>query len=164
MDLHRGLLLDRDDTIMADVGPCFDPNRVQVLPGIASLIALASANEVVVAVVTNQPWVARGMVTLADVDRVHAYIRSRFPAICAFYVCPHDRGDKCLCRKPMPGLVTRALSELRLDPRRTVMIGDKLTDVEAAHRAGIRGLMCNAGISESLIRQSFRVWMGGRPQ
>jgi D-glycero-D-manno-heptose 1,7-bisphosphate phosphatase len=87
-------------------------------------------------VVTNQPDIARGTQTRAEVDRMHAFLRQRLP-LDEIVVCPHDDVDGCECRKPKPGMILDAANRLNLDLRLSFGVGDRWRDVEAAQRAGV---------------------------
>ena len=93
----------------------------------------------VLVVVTNQPDVARGTLSAAEVDRIHERLRSQVPLdeIC---VCLHDDSDVCTCRKPRPGMLLDAAERLNLDLARSACVGDRWRDVEAARRAGVKAV------------------------
>lgn len=108
----------------------------RLLPGVAQACADLKRAGFALVVVTNQPDIARGTQTRAEVDRMHERLRSRLPVdeIC---VCPHDDADACTCRKPQPGMLLAAAQRLGLDLTRSASVGDRWRDVEAARRAGI---------------------------
>lgn len=93
-------------------------------------------------VVTNQRGIARGLYTERDLQGIHrqmlAEAKAAGGAIDAVYHCPHDRDAGCDCRKPRPGMILRAASELKgIDLRRSLLVGDSLSDMEAAQAAGM---------------------------
>jgi D-glycero-D-manno-heptose 1,7-bisphosphate phosphatase len=150
------LFLDRDGTIIEEVNYLKDPDQVRLLPGVARAIHRINQLCIPVIVVTNQAGVARGLFSLEDVDRVHAHLaaqlRSENAVIEAFYVCPHHPSagigpwrTQCDCRKPRPGLLLRAASERNLDLCRSVMVGDKLLDLQAGAAAGCDTLLVRTG-------------------
>jgi D-glycero-D-manno-heptose 1,7-bisphosphate phosphatase len=108
----------------------------RVLPGAAEACADLRRVGFVLIVVTNQPDIARGIQTRAEVDRMHERLRSLVPLdeIC---VCPHDDPDACPCRKPQPGMIVDAAERLGLDLARCASVGDRWRDIEAARRAGV---------------------------
>jgi heptosyltransferase-2 len=149
--------LDRDGTIIEDLGYLGDPGRIQFIPGaIEALQALRRAGFRLV-VITNQAGVARGLITEADVQRVNERLRSLLAAggvrLDAVYYCPHhvEHGPPeyrldCGCRKPKPGMVERAVRELGLDPARSVVIGDHGSDTALARSfPGMRGVLLRTG-------------------
>jgi D-glycero-D-manno-heptose 1,7-bisphosphate phosphatase len=111
----------------------------RVLPGVAAACADLRRDGFVLVVVTNQPDIARGTQTRAEVDRMHQRLRSLVPLdeVC---VCPHDDCDACTCRKPRPGMLLGAAERLDLDLARSVSVGDRWRDVEAARRAGVKAI------------------------
>src|SRR5580704_2916133 len=122
---RRAAFLDRDGTLMEDSGFIGDPKRVRVLNGVVeALRRLAEAGYERV-VVTNQSGVARGFFGDADVERVNAELARQLErdgaSIDAFYFCSHLEG--CDCRKPLPGLIRRAVAERGIDLRQSVVFG-----------------------------------------
>jgi D-glycero-D-manno-heptose 1,7-bisphosphate phosphatase len=110
-----------------------------VLPGVARACADLRQAGFVLVVVTNQPDIARGRQTRAEVDRIHERLRRLVPLdeIC---VCPHDDIDACTCRKPQPGMLLEAADRLDLDLARSASVGDRWRDIEAARRAGVKAI------------------------
>jgi D-glycero-D-manno-heptose 1,7-bisphosphate phosphatase len=111
----------------------------RILPGVANACSELRRAGFVLVVVTNQPDVARGTQTRAEVDRMHERLRRLVPLdeVC---VCPHDDRDACACRKPRPGLLLDAAARLNLDLARSASVGDRWRDVEAARRAGVTAI------------------------
>jgi heptosyltransferase-2 len=131
--------LDRDGTIIEDLGYLGDPDGIRFIPGaIEALRALQRAGYRLI-LVTNQAGVARGLITEADVGRVNARLAARLAEagvpLHGIYYCPHHpehgppeyRRD-CECRKPKAGMIHQAVRDLDLDPTRSVVIGDHVTD------------------------------------
>lgn len=150
------LFLDRDGTMIEEVNYLKSPNQVRIFPGVGQAIHQINRLGVPVIVVTNQAGVARGLFTLEDVDRVHAHLaaelRSENAVIDAFYICPHHPSagigewrTQCECRKPRPGMLLRAAAERNLDLRNSVMIGDKLIDLQAGADAGCDTMLVRTG-------------------
>jgi histidinol-phosphate phosphatase family protein len=135
------LLLDRDGTIVHDVPYNGDPAQVRLVPDAKAALDYARAAGLRVAVVTNQSGVARGWITLGAVDAVNARIEAAAGPFAAWLVCPHGAADGCACRKPAPGLLLEAAARLGTVPERCVMIGDTGADMDAARRAGARGIL-----------------------
>ena len=145
MALKPAAFLDRDGTLMVDSGFIGDPKRIEILPGVAeALVALAEAGYERI-VVTNQSGVARGMFGENDVDRVHQVLAElladRGATLDAFYYCTHLLG--CDCRKPEIGLVRRAVAERGIDLARSVVFGDRASDIALAQNADIPGILVN---------------------
>lgn len=97
-----------------------------------------------VAIVTNQRGVARGIMSLAALERIHANLTAQLEdqgiSLLGIYCCTHER-DTCDCRKPQPGLLLQAAREHGLDLNSSWMIGDRETDIEAGRRAGCHTLL-----------------------
>jgi histidinol-phosphate phosphatase family protein len=145
---HRGaVFLDRDDTIIRDVHYVNDPARVELLPGVADAIRRLNQAGVPVVVITNQSGIARGLITPAQYDAVHARMLELLSAagarVDATYVCPHhpDFTGPCDCRKPGTLLFRRAAADLSLDLGMSWYIGDKLRDVSPAESLGGTGIL-----------------------
>jgi D-glycero-D-manno-heptose 1,7-bisphosphate phosphatase len=105
-----------------------------------------------VLVVTNQPDVARGAQTRSEVEAMHERLREEL-GIADFRVCWHDDADECDCRKPKPGLLTRAASEFGISLGDSYMIGDRWRDVDCGHAAGCRTIFIDRGYSERLRQE-----------
>ncbi len=130
---------------MEDSGFIGDPKRVRILPGVAeALVELAQAGYERI-VVTNQSGVARGLFGEPDVELVHRALTGeltvRGATIDAYYFCAHLTG--CDCRKPAPGMVSRAVAERGIDLSSSVMFGDRASDIALAQNVGIPGILVN---------------------
>ena len=147
------VLLDRDGVIIHDrPGYVRSVADVEMLPGAAPAIARLTLAGHRVIVVTNQSAVARGLVTWSVLDAIHAHIARHVQraggVIQRFFVCPHHPAAGCDCRKPKPGLLMRASRELSIDLERAFLVGDQLTDIEAARAAGCRGLLVASSLRD----------------
>jgi D-glycero-D-manno-heptose 1,7-bisphosphate phosphatase len=149
----RAVFLDRDGVInraiVRDGRPCppVSADTVDVLPGVPRALQRLKAAGYMLVVVTNQPDVARGAQSRAEVEAIHARLSSMLP-IDEFRACYHDDGDGCACRKPKPGMIVDAAREHRLDVSASVMVGDRWRDVEAGRRAGCATVFIDCGYSE----------------
>jgi D-glycero-D-manno-heptose 1,7-bisphosphate phosphatase len=99
---------------------------------------------VVVVLATNQAAIGRGIVTEGDVIALHEWLGTQVD-LDAVYFCPHHPDDRCACRKPMPGLLEQAITDLDLDRARTVFVGDHVTDCEAGRAAGVDVVLVRTG-------------------
>jgi D-glycero-D-manno-heptose 1,7-bisphosphate phosphatase len=115
-------------------------------------------------VVTNQAGIARGLYGEADVEGLHTWINGELAplgcAIDAFYFCPHhpEAGSgpytrECDCRKPLPGMLLRAMAEFPVERQGSFLVGDRPTDLEAARAAGIPGHLFTGGDLYAFIRR-----------
>jgi len=146
---RAALFFDRDGTVIVDRDHLRDPAGVALLPGAGeALRALAEAGWMLV-MVTNQSGVARGYFDLADVDAVNRRMNIILAAygVCfdAIYVCPHGPASDCVCRKPAPGMLLSAADDHAIDLSRSFLIGDKLSDLEAAASVGSVGILVMTG-------------------
>jgi D-glycero-D-manno-heptose 1,7-bisphosphate phosphatase len=150
------IFFDRDGVIVEDVDAVLRPEQLVLMPGAAEAAKRAAANGRAVVVITNQPVVARGLIDEDGIRGVHdalaALIRAEGGTIDAFYFCPHHPNATlpsyrvaCDCRKPRPGLLTRAANDLDLDLAASVMVGDRLSDVTAGARAGCKTVLVTTG-------------------
>lgn len=147
-NLRAGAFLDRDGTLVADVGYARTPEQLTLLPGVREGLARLRREGFVLIVVTNQSGIGRGYLTEAAFEAQVERLRELLGPDATFdahYACPHHPTEalgayrrECDCRKPKPGLFTRALTELALDPSRSLSIGDSPRDAAAAAAAGIR--------------------------
>ncbi len=142
---RRAVFLDRDGTVVDELGFLSDPARVRLVPRAAEGIARMNRAGLRVLIVTNQSGIARGMFDEGTLAAVHARIQALLAAegarIDGFYHCPHhpDFGSPCACRKPEPGLLLAAAREHGVDLASSWLVGDSPRDLEAARRAGVHG-------------------------
>ena len=157
------VLFDRDGVLNVDHGYVVDPAALDWMPGARPAVRRLNEAGILAIVVSNQSGVARGYFDEAAVDGFHAAMQAQLAEVGAhidgFYYCPFhedavsevyrhaDHPD----RKPNPGMVLRAIADFGLDTARTVMIGDKASDMAAARAGGVRGLLYEGGDLEALI-------------
>jgi len=146
--LTPALFLDRDGIINHDDGYVSRIEDFRFVDGIMQLGRCAQRLGFELIVVTNQSGLARGLYDVADVVALHTWMLSQFAnegvMIRAIYYSPyHPEGTveryrrESSCRKPGPGMLKQAATEHGLDLARSVMVGDKTTDLRAAHAAGL---------------------------
>jgi D-glycero-D-manno-heptose 1,7-bisphosphate phosphatase len=147
-----GVLVDRDGTMIRDVGYLRRLEQVELLAGVPEAIRLLGERGLKVAVITNQSAVGRGLLQEEELRHIHHELEERLAAggarVDGFYYCPHHPTEAfgsyriaCACRKPNAGLAERAAAELRLDLKRSYVVGDQATDMELAERIGARGIL-----------------------
>jgi HAD superfamily hydrolase (TIGR01662 family) len=135
----RAVLFDRDGTLIRDVPYNGDPDKVELMPDAAEAVALVREAGLRIGVVSNQSGVARGLITLDQVDLVNERVDELLGPFDTWQVCPHPIG--CHCHKPEPGLIYQAAEELGVRPEECVVIGDIGPDVGAARAAGARSVL-----------------------
>jgi len=158
------VFLDRDGTLIEEVGYLDRVERVDLYPWAIDAVRALNRAGMRVVMVTNQSGVARGFFTEAVVEQVHRHIADLLEAggahIDAYYYCPHhpdgklpDYARECDCRKPRPGLIERAARDLNLDPARSFVVGDKWGDIGLAQAVGARGVLVRTGTGAIAERQ-----------
>jgi len=150
-ELRPAVFLDRDGTIIQDVGVLKDPGMLKIYPGaIESLLELQK--HFLLFVVTNQPGVSQGLVKRGDVDRIHASLDTKLSRygvrIIEYYACPHAPEDNCQCRKPRPWFLLQAANQFRIDLEKSYVIGDHYSDVLTGRDLGVKGLYVLTGHGE----------------
>jgi D-glycero-D-manno-heptose 1,7-bisphosphate phosphatase len=148
----RHLILDRDGVLNREApehGYILAPEDFVWLPGSLQALATLTRLGLRISVATNQSAVGRGLMTLAQLERVLALMRAQAEAagahIDAVYFCPHAPEAHCDCRKPAPGLILSALQDAGIPASQTLVVGDDVRDVAAAHAAGVRAVMVRTG-------------------
>jgi D-glycero-D-manno-heptose 1,7-bisphosphate phosphatase len=154
--MNKAVFLDRDGTIIEDVGYLNTPAAIKFLPGSLEAIKKLKEAGYKVVVITNQAGVARGLVTedlLQTIDKVmHRLILNSGTHLDGIYYCPHhpEHGhypykQACECRKPHPGLIKRAQRDLKIDLAESFMVGDKTSDIKAGKTAGVKTVYVESG-------------------
>jgi D-glycero-D-manno-heptose 1,7-bisphosphate phosphatase len=147
---RSAVFLDRDGVIIENRHDYVKSwAEVSFIPGaLEALHHLSSCNHVLV-LVTNQSAVGRGIISLEqamDINhQVIAEIKAQGGRVDACYVCPHRPDQRCDCRKPAPGMLLRAAEQLNVDLTRSYLVGDAVTDMQAAWAAGAQGIMVLTG-------------------
>ena len=142
---RRGIFLDRDGTLIHDMGYPRDAQQVQLLPGAVAALARLRDEGWLLVLISNQSGIGRGLVTAEEAEQVHSQVIASLAAqgieLTGAYYCPHAPEEKCQCRKPAPGMLRQAAKELHIDLGSSFMIGDKPSDIEAGKRAGCRTIL-----------------------
>lgn len=131
-DPPLAVLLDRDDTLIVDRPYLNDPDGVLPTQGAGRALARLRRRGLLLAVVTNQSGVARGLISPDQLSAVNARVNEVLGPFDTWQVCIHGESEGCGCRKPRPGMVFAAAEALAVPPNRCVLIGDTGGDVEAA--------------------------------
>ena len=154
--MRRAVFIDRDGTISEEVGYINHPSRFRVFPYAAAAIKHLNDAGWLAIVVTNQAGVARGYFSEDMIQTVHAGMTEELEnggaRLDAVYYCAHHpsvgeppyRFD-CDCRKPKPGLISRAARDFSIDLTRSWMVGDRYSDVELARNAGVKSMFVLSG-------------------
>jgi histidinol-phosphate phosphatase family protein len=166
--MHGAVFLDRDGTLIEDRGHLRDLDEVRIFPDtIPALQRLMTRHRLFI--VTNQPGVAEGTITMSSVERIHSYLMKIFAENGIFfdqvYVCPHRREDGCRCIKPKPYFLHCAAKEYGIDLQKSFAVGDHPHDFELARNVGAQGIYLLTGHGErhlSELAQGARVVPGIR--
>jgi len=146
--LRPAAFIDRDGVINRERHYVHRIEDFEVLHGVTEGLGLLREQGYALVVVTNQAGIARGLYSEQDFQELtahmHRVLNDAGASVDAVYHCPHHstagKGElarACSCRKPEPGMLLQAASDLQLDLRRSVLIGDKGSDIEAGRRAGL---------------------------
>ena len=153
-ELSKAVFLDRDGVInkeRKDYVKTID--ELEILPNIDHHIKLLKDAGYLIIVISNQSAINRGLTNHENVNKIHNSIQEFLKAhntnIDAFYYCPHRPDENCECRKPKPGLLLRASSELGIDLKNSWFIGDYDSDMEAATQSGCKSLKIDENLSIS---------------
>ncbi|WP_417453941.1 D-glycero-alpha-D-manno-heptose-1,7-bisphosphate 7-phosphatase [Kiloniella sp.] len=145
------LFLDRDGVIVKEVNYLHNPNDVELIPGAAEIIKAANQQNIPVIIVTNQAGIAYGYFGWSDFhsvqNRMHRELEIKDAYIDAVFACPfHQKGEtpwgghlEHEARKPNNGMLTRANNILSIDLKKSWIVGDRATDLEAGKKAGLAG-------------------------
>ncbi|MGE5526736.1 MAG: D-glycero-alpha-D-manno-heptose-1,7-bisphosphate 7-phosphatase [Rhodospirillaceae bacterium] len=152
--MTRAVFLDRDGVINRATirdGKPYPPQTVkdtEILDGVAEGMEMLKRAGFALAVVTNQPDVARGKQSREAVEAINNYLCSQLP-LDHIEVCYHDDDENCSCRKPKPGLITLTSKALKVDPLKGFLVGDRWKDIAAGRAAGCRTIWIDAGYNET---------------
>lgn len=147
------VFLDRDGIINRAIvrdGRPFPPaglEEFEILPGAAASLPRLAASGYVLVGVTNQPDVARGTQSRSIVESLNARIQAMLP-VREIFVCYHDNGDQCNCRKPKPGLILQAAQKYGLDLSQSWMVGDRWKDIAAGKAAQLKTIFVDYHYAE----------------
>jgi D-glycero-D-manno-heptose 1,7-bisphosphate phosphatase len=153
--MKRAVFIDRDGTINEEKEYLYRTDEFAFIPGAPEAIRLLNEAGFLVIVVTNQSGVARGYYSEEDVLQLHRFISAQLDQhgarVDAWYYCPHHPSGRgsyalpCRCRKPQPGMLLEAAGRVDIDLEASIMIGDKLVDMEAGAAVGCRTLLVRTG-------------------
>ncbi len=144
------IVLDRDGVINEDSDDYIkSPEEWQPIPGSLEAIAALTRAGFRIVVISNQSGVGRGLYSIEDLEAIDGKMAGAVAraggAFAGVYYCPHRPDAGCDCRKPAPGLLERAASELGVSFSAVPLIGDKASDLELARRVGARPILVRTG-------------------
>lgn len=151
---QRAIFFDRDGVINKEVDGVKRPEQMELLPTIAQALKQVNESNYLAIVVTNQPFIAKGMMSYEDLEAVHRRLETLLGTercfIDGLYFCPHhpEKGWEgevpelkvdCQCRKPSPGMLLQAADDFNIDLSKSYIIGDRTSDMAAGVAAGLAG-------------------------
>ncbi len=158
---QHAIFFDKDGTLVDNVPYNVDLSRVTLARGAKACLLLLKGAAFKTFVISNQPGVALGLFEESHLDAVRRRIESLAEVeLDGFYFCPHlasDSNSCCDCRKPEPGLITRAAAEHGIDLTGSWLIGDILDDIEAGRRAGVRTIFLDVGNETEWVAGEMRI-------
>lgn len=148
--MKRAIFLDRDGVICQNREDYVKEwSEFRFLPRVAEALRRLQEEGFLLVVVTNQSAINRGLVSAESVDQINARMSQELQRegvhLDAIYYCPHRPDEDCNCRKPKPGLLVEAVSELGIAPQRSYLIGDALSDIEAGQTVGLVTVLVLSG-------------------
>ncbi|PJE79695.1 D-glycero-beta-D-manno-heptose-1,7-bisphosphate 7-phosphatase [invertebrate metagenome] len=156
--MKKLLILDRDGVINED-----SPHYIRSveewipIPGSLEAIAMASQKGFIIGIATNQSGIGRGYFSRETLNAIHnkmiAAVRAKGGQIAAIKYCPHHPDDHCLCRKPLPTLLSILCKEKGIKPEHSWMVGDSLKDLQAGLAAGCKVALVKTGNGKKTQQQ-----------
>lgn len=153
--MYEAVFLDRDGVLSKGYvrdGKSYAPRKIvdfKLLPyAITSVEKLRKIGFLVI-VVTNQPDINNGLVTIEAVNTMHSILRKKTKIIDIF-LCPHSKNEHCSCRKPKPGMLIEAAQKYNINLSKSFMVGDRASDIEAGLAAGCRTIFINRNYKEPI--------------
>ena len=152
----KAVFLDRDGVINVERGYTHRLEDFVILPDLMEVLQLFQKNGYLLIVISNQSGIAKGLYNQAEVEVLHKYMAEEFGKkgikLSEIYYCVHHPDvSNCICRKPDSLFVEKALARFNIDASASYFIGDKERDVEAAEKAGVKGILIEANISLKTI-------------
>jgi D-glycero-D-manno-heptose 1,7-bisphosphate phosphatase len=154
--MNRAIFLDRDGVInysLVRSNKPYPPRNLsdfELIDGVHHTLQTLSAKGYLLFIFTNQPDVARGTLSLSNLEEIHSYILQTLP-ITKIYYCAHDDKDNCHCRKPKPGMILEAAKQYDINLFQSYVVGDRWRDIEAGKKAGCKTIFIDYKYAENLL-------------
>jgi mannose-1-phosphate guanylyltransferase/phosphomannomutase len=157
---RAAIFIDRDGVINREVDNLRRIEDFEILPGVENAIRKINQSDYLAIVITNQPAVAKGFMTIERLKEIHKLLETELGSSKSFvnhiYFCPHhpekgfagenvDLKIDCGCRKPKTGMIEQAVEEYNIDLTRSFFIGDSTTDMLTAKNAGLTSILVETG-------------------
>lgn len=154
--MNKAVFLDRDGVINVERGYTHRLEDFIILPDLIESLQEFLRRGYLLVVVSNQSGIAKNLYKQEEVEVLHAYLigvlKQYNIQLSEIYYCVHHPDvSKCICRKPDSLFVEKALARFQIDAAKSFFIGDKERDVEAAEKAGVKGILIEANSSLKLL-------------
>lgn len=146
------VFLDRDGVLCAEKGYITHPGQLEIFPYTRKCIERFKQAGFYTVCITNQSAVGRKLMTERDLRLIHSKLMEA-AGLDKIYVCPHAPAAGCLCRKPGTGLIDQAAKDLKIDMSRSIMVGDRASDIICGRRAGLRTVLLESGYGTANLEQ-----------
>ncbi len=151
------VFLDRDGTILYDKGYMKNLDEIELLPGAAKAIKILNEMRFIIAVLSNQSGINRGMMTEEDVaktnNRMVELLSKEDARVDYIAYCPSTPEENLPCRKPNPGMVYEVMKNFKIDIKRSFVVGDKVSDVKLAENIGATSILVLTGYGKETVRE-----------
>ena len=148
-NFNKCVFFDRDGVLNKDKGYISKVNDIEIFSKVGKAIHECNKNKYLVIIITNQSGIGRGLISLEQLNQIHSYIKKEIKKnkaiINDIFFCPfHPTAGKgkykrnSYDRKPNPGMLFKAIKKWKIDPKKSFMIGDKVSDRAAAKAAGLK--------------------------
>jgi histidinol-phosphate phosphatase family protein len=160
--MKRAVFFDRDGTLGGAGGFCH-PDEFELFECAGQAVRTVREAGFLAIVVTNQSRIAKGQITLGQVEasfeRLQAQLEAQGTRFDAWYICPHDKSDACECKKPAPGLLKRAARDFEIDFAQSFVIGDSgFNDIKAGSSVGCRTVLVRTGEGVASLEKYRESW------
>lgn len=158
--MNKAIFLDRDGVINFERGFTHRLEDFNILPDLFSMMKWFREQGFLLIVVSNQSGIAKELYKQEDVEMLHEHLIEELKkngiVLDEIYYCVHHPDvSHCICRKPDSLFIEKALARFNIDPSRSYFIGDKERDVEAAEKAGVKGILIEANSSLTLLKNQI---------
>lgn len=158
--MKKAVFLDRDGVINEDSGYVSKISDFKFINGVFEALSGFKKLGYLLIIVTNQSGIARGFYTLDDFEKLNKFMLDEFTKNGVFidkvYFCPHSPEENCECRKPKAGMILQGLKEFDINPQNSILIGDKISDIEAANAANL-GCAYQIGKDGGSLREIYEI-------
>lgn len=158
---NKAVFLDRDGVLCKELGRYLaGVEEFEILQHVPEMLSMLKKRGYLLIMISNQGVISRGNLTREQVDEMHVKLQNELKPLNAeldaVYYCPHHpEVQACICRKPEPLMIQKAMARFDIDPNKSIMIGDSPRDIESAERAGVKGFMVKSNESWQSILHSL---------